>query len=760
MMTTIKIENPSVGTNTVRPDGVDKVTGRAIYGADVRLPNMTYGRVKRSPHAHALIKSIDITKALALPGVLSIITSEDFPAPVEAILQTIRGPMPAQWDIERLMARRKVLFRGHPVAAVSATDAHIAEDAVELIEVEYEVLPPVVTIEDALSPSAPILHDDGMDEIVEDLFIPMDGKPSNIARTVEMGFGDIDEGFSQADIILERVYETAMSHQGYIEPHNATAVWNHDGKITIWTSTQGAFGIRQNVSRILDVSLGDLRVVPAEIGGGFGGKNVVYLEPLAALLSKKSGRPVQMTMSRTEVLEATGPTSGTRSFVKIGATKDGKLVAADIRLEYEAGAYPGSPVAGGARCALGPYLIPHQRIIGLDIVLNRPKTAAYRAPGAPASEFAVEALLDELAEQLDIDPMELRDINAAQEGDRRSDGATHGSLAAREVITATSQHPHYRSEISDQDVGRGVAMGFWQNGGGESSAYANVHEDGKVTLVTGSVDIGGQRAALAMQFADTMGIAYEDINSLVGDTDTIGYTGNTGGSRTTFATGWAVYEAALDIRKQLEERVSKIWNVDSSTVHYDATDASLHGPDGQIMSFREAASKLPATGGMVQGRADLVSTNVGKIGACFGAHIADVHVDRDTGKVTVLRYTAIQDVGKAIHPYYVEGQIQGGAVQGIGMALNEEYVYDEDGIMSNSSFLDYRMPVANDLPPIDTVLVEVPNPGHPFGVRGVGEVPIVPPLAAIANAIYDAVGVRINKLPANPEYLLRELGDS
>jgi len=760
MMTAIKIENPSVGTNTVRPDGVDKVTGRAIYGADVRLPNMTYGRVKRSPHAHALIKSIDITKALALSGVLSIVTSEDFPSPVEAILQTIRGPMPAQWDIERLMARRKVLFRGHPVAAVSATDAHIAEDAVELIEVEYEVLPPVVTIEDALSPSAPILHDDGMDEVVEDLFIPVDGKPSNIARTVEMGFGDIEEGFSQADIILERVYETAMSHQGYIEPHNATAVWNHDGKITIWTSTQGAFGIRQNVSRILDVSLGDLRVVPAEIGGGFGGKNVVYLEPLAALLSKKSGRPVQMTMSRTEVLEATGPTSGTRSFVKIGATKDGKLVAADIRLEYEAGAYPGSPVAGGARCALGPYLVPHQRIIGLDIVLNRPKTAAYRAPGAPASEFAVEALLDELAEQLDIDPMELRDINAAQEGDRRSDGATHGSLAAREVITATSQHPHYRSEISDQDVGRGVAMGFWQNGGGESSAYANVHEDGKVTLVTGSVDIGGQRAALAMQFADTMGIAYEDINSLVGDTDTIGYTGNTGGSRTTFATGWAVYEAALDIRKQLEERVAKIWNLDPSVVHYDATDASLHGPDGQIMSFRDVASKLPATGGMVQGRADLVSTNVGKIGACFGAHIADVHVDRDTGKVTVLRYTAIQDVGKAIHPYYVEGQIQGGAVQGIGMALNEEYVYDEDGIMSNSSFLDYRMPVANDLPPIDTVLVEVPNPGHPFGVRGVGEVPIVPPLAAIANAIYDAVGVRINKLPANPESLLRELGDS
>ena len=756
-MTMLEPKISSVGTNTVRPDGIDKVTGRAIYGADVRLPNMIVGRVKRSPHAHAVIKNIDVSKAVALPGVLAVVTSDDFPEPVEAILQTLRGPMPAQWDIERLMARRKVLFKGHPVAAIAATDVHIAEDALDLIEVEYEVLPPVVTIDDALAPDAPILHDDGLDSLVEDLFQPVDGRPSNIARTVEMGFGDIEEGFSQAEVVLERVYETAMSHQGYIETHNATAIWSQDGKITLWTSTQGAFGIRQNVSRVLGISLGDLRVIPAEIGGGFGGKTVVYLEPIAALLSRKSGRPVQVTMNRTEVLEATGPTSGTRSFVKIGATREGKIVAADIRLEYEAGAYPGSPVAGGARCALGPYVVPHQRILGLDIVLNRPKTAAYRAPGAPASEFAVEAVLDELAEMLDIDPMDLRDMNAAVEGDRRSDGATHGSVGSREVITTTSEHPHYRAEITRKDVGRGVAMGFWQNGGGESSAYANVHEDGKVTLITGSVDIGGQRASLAMQFADTLGIKYEDINSLVGDTDTIGYTGNTGGSRTTFATGWAVYQAAVDVSNQLEERVAKIWEVSVDDVSYSPIDASLHGPGDLVMTFKDAAAKLPATGGMVQGRADLVSTNVGKVGACFGAHIADVHVDRDTGKVTVLRYTAIQDVGRAIHPAYVEGQIQGGAVQGIGMALNEEYVYNDDGSMANSSFLDYRMPVANDLPAIDTVLVEVPNPGHPFGVRGVGEVPIVPPLAAIANAIYDAVGIRVSSLPANPETILREL---
>ncbi|MEZ4501569.1 MAG: xanthine dehydrogenase family protein molybdopterin-binding subunit [Dehalococcoidia bacterium] len=746
-----------IGTRPWRPDGVDKVTGRAVYGADVRLAGMLYGRVLRSPHAHAIIKRLDVSKALALPGVHSVVTAEDFPEPASPVMATIRGPQPTQWDVDRLMARRKVLFRGHPIAAVCATDFHTAEDALRLIEVEYEVLPAVTSLDDALATGAPILHDDGLSDLVEGLFEPVDGAASNVARVIELGVGDIEAGFAEADVVLERQYETAMAHQGYIEPHNATAVWNRDGKITIWTSTQGAFGIRTNVSRILRVPLGDLRVVPAEIGGGFGAKNVVYLEPVAALLSRKSGRPVQITMNRTEVLEATGPTSGTRSTVKIGAKRDGTIVAADIRLEYEAGAYPGSPVAGGARCAVGPYHVPHQRIVGLDVVLNRPKVAAYRAPGAPAASFGVEAALDELADRLEMDPMELRLKNVVKQGDPRSDGAVHGSVGSREVMEAVMASPHYRSEILGTDIGRGVAVGFWQNGGGESSAYASVHEDGRVTLVTGSVDIGGQRAALAMQFAETLGIPYEDINSLVGDTDTIGFTGNTGGSRTTFATGWAVYEAALDVRKQLEERAALIWEVSPDQVEYDPHGAVVRGPEGKEITFRDLARQLPRTGGNIQGKADTVSTNVGKVGAAFGAHIADVHVDRDTGKVTVLRYTAIQDVGTAIHPAYVEGQIEGGAVQGIGMALNEEYLYDENGRMLNSSFLDYRMPVANDLPMIETVLVEVPNPGHPYGVRGVGEVPIVPPLGAIANAIYDAVGVRIHRLPASPGVILEEL---
>ncbi|MSQ29559.1 MAG: xanthine dehydrogenase family protein molybdopterin-binding subunit [Dehalococcoidia bacterium] len=747
-----------IGTRPIRPDGFDKVAGRALYGADIRLPGMLYGRVKRSPHAHAIITRIDVSKALALPGVHAVVTHADFPPPRERIVQTFRGPGPAEWELERLLARRKVLFRGHPVAAVCATDLHIAEDALELIEVEYEVLPPVLSLHDALLPSAPILHDDGFADAIAGLFDPVDGRPTNIATRLELGAGDIERGFREADVIVEREYETGTYHQGYIEPHNGTAIWGPDGRVTIWTSTQGAFGMRENVSRVLGLSISRVRVIPAEIGGGFGAKNVMYLEPLAALLSRKSGgRPVQVRMSNQEVLEATGPTSATRSWVKLGAKRDGTIVAADVRLEYEAGAYHGAPVAGGARCALGPYAIANQRVVGYDVVLNKPKVAAYRAPGASASEFAVESAIDELAQTLGMDPMDLRMKNPARQGMRRSDGATHGSVGTVEVMRATMEHPHYRSELAGKDRGRGVAMGFWQNGGGESSAFATVHTDGSATLLTGSVDIGGQRAALAMQFAETLGIAYEDVNSLVADTESVGFTNNTGGSRTTFATGWAVHQTALDIRAQLEQRVAKIWEVDPAAVSYDPASAVLRGPGDRTMTFKEAAGRLPHSGGMIQAHADIVSTSIGSVGACMAAHIVDVEVDRETGKVTILRYTAVQDVGRAIHPSYVEGQIQGGVAQGVGMALSEDYFYDAAGVMRNSSLLDYRMPTALDLPMIDVVLVEVPNPGHPYGVRGVGEVPIVPPLAAIANAIADAIGVRTPKLPASPRVIMELL---
>ena len=753
----VKSKYRVVGTRPVRPDGTDKVTGRAVYGADVRQQGTLYGRVKRSPHAHANIKRIDASKALALDGVQAVMTAADFPDPGDRVVPTIRGPVPLRWNIDRVMASGKVLFRGQPVAAVCATDPHIAEDALDLIEVEYEVLPPVMSAEEATLPSAPILHDDSLTADVDGLFDPVDGQPTNIARRIQMGHGDPDAGFAEADLIVEREFSTSAAHQGYIETHNGTAFWNRDGQLTVWTSTQGAFGVRTQLAELLQVPLSTIRVIPTEIGGGFGGKLGVYLEPLAALLSKATGRPVQLTMSRTEVLEASGPTSATRSRVKIGAKRDGTIVAAEVHLAYECGAFPGAPVPGGARCALAPYDIPNQLVEGYDVVVNKPKVAAYRAPGAAQSEFAVESVIDELAEQLDIEPMELRMKNAAREGSKRSDGAVHGVIGDLDVMQAVLDSDHYRSELHGEHRGRGIAMGFWQNGAGESSACANVNPDGTVSLVLGSVDIGGQRAALAMQFAESMGMPYEDVRPLVADTDSIGFTGNTGGSRTTFASGWAVHQAALDVRKQLEERAAKIWEVDRDQVAYD-DDGVIRGPDGNAMTLEEIAGQLLSTGGHVQGRADLTANVVGGApGPTFSAHIVDVEVDTDTGKVEILRYTAIQDVGTAVHPSYVEGQIQGGVSQGAGMALTEEYLFDEDGAMTNASFLDYRMPTTLDLPMIETILVEVPNPGHPYGVRGVGEVPIVAPLGAISNAIYDAIGVRMRQLPASPARILDEL---
>ena len=746
-----------VGTRPVRPDGTDKVTGRAIYGADIRLQGTLFGRVKRSPHAHARIKGVDASKALALDGVRAVITSADLPDPGDRIVPTIRGPIPLRWRLDHVMASSKALFRGQPVVAVCANDPHVAEDALDLIEVEYEVLPPVMSGRDAILPAAPILLDDGLADAVDGLFDPVDGRPSNIARRIEFERGDVQAGFERADIVIEREFETGNAHQGYIEPHASTAFWNHDGQLTVWTSTQGAFGVRQQLSELLAIPLSSVRVVPLEIGGGFGGKLAVYLEPLAAILSQRTGRSVQMVMTRDEVFEASGPTSATQSRAKIGAKRDGTLVAAEVHLAYEAGAYPGAPVPGGARCALAPYDISNLHIEGYDVVVNKPKVAAYRAPGAAQAEFAVESVIDELARELDIDPMELRMKNAARDGSTRPDGAVHGVIGNVEVIRAVQESPHYRSELHGEHRGRGVAMGFWQNGGNESSAYANVNPDGTVSLVLGSVDIGGQRAALAMQFAETMGMPYEDVRPQVADTDSIGYTANTGGSRTTFASGWAVHEAALDVRRQLEARAAQIWEVEQDGVAYDP-DGVIRGPDGKSLSFKEVAAQLPSTGGMVQGRADIQPNTVGgAVGPTFAAHIVDVEVDTETGKVEILRYTAIQDVGTAVHPSYVEGQIQGGAAQGVGMALSEEYVFDGDGTMSNASFLDYRMPTALDLPMIETVLVEVPNPGHPYGVRGVGEVPIVPPLAAVANAIHDAIGVRMRRLPATPTVILDEL---
>ena len=751
-----------IGTRPIRPDGVDKVTGRARYGTDVVLPGMLYGRVLRSPHAHARIRGIDPSKALALEGVRAVATYDDLPPRDEDGLPdlTSEGAAQGRWMARTVFARDKALYKGHAVAAVCASDPHVAEDALELIEVDYEPLPPLLDVREAMLESAPLLHEDLYTKEVAGLGSGEPGgeRATNVGKHCDFRFGDLDAGFADADLVIEREFETSMYHQGYLEAHNGTAFWNAAGELTVWNSTQGPFVVRAQLAQLLDLPLSKVKVVPMEIGGGFGGKIPVYMEPMAAILSKKTGKPVKMIMTRQEVLEGTGPTSGSWVRVKLGAKRDGSFVAAEVQLAFEAGAFPGSPFTAGALCALGPYEIANVHVEGWDVCVNKPKVAAYRAPGAPQTEFAVESVVDELAELLERDPMELRAQNAAGEGTRLVNGSSLGVVGNERVMEAMRGSEHYRSELQGEHRGRGVAMGFWGNGGGETSGYACVNADGTVSLVVGTVDIGGLRATHAMQLAESLGLDYGDIHPHVVDTDGIGLTTVTGGSRSTFAGGWAMHELAQDLRAQLEARAAQIWEVDRDSVAY-GDDGVVRGPaddegNERSLDFKQLAARLPLSGGMIQARADVRPTS---IGPCFAGHIVDVEVDPETGKVEILRYTAVQDVGTAIHPSYVEGQLQGGAVQGIGMALTEEYFYGDDGVMRNSSLLDYRMPTALDVPMIDTILVEVPNPGHPYGVRGVGEVPIVPPLAAIANAIHDAVGVRMTKLPASPRALLDEL---
>ena len=750
-----------IGTRPVRPDGADKVTGRAIYGADMRLTGMLHGKVLRSPHAHARIKSIDTSKAKALPGVKAVVTARDMPKAEDRMANLGEMSVNVKHLSNNALAYDKVLYRGHAVAAVAATNVHIAEEALNLIEVDYEVLPAALDVLDAMKDDAPILHED----LKSTELGQQTDKVSNVVNHFQFKLGEPGKGFEEADVVIEREFDTATVHQGYIEPHNATAMWNEEGHLSVWTSTQGAFVVQRQVAEVLGISVSQVSVTPCEIGGGFGGKISVYLEPVAAVLSRETGRPVKIVMSRIEEFEGTGPTPASHIKVKMGAASDGRIVAAEADLMYEAGAFPGSPVAAGAMCIFSPYAIPNMTVDGYDVVVNKPKTAAYRAPGATNAAFASETIIDEIADQLGMDPLEIRRLNGAKEGDRQVHGPAYPRIGYLETVHAALEHEHYQSPLEGPNRGRGVASGFWFNVGFQSTVVINVNSDGTVSLVEGSTDIGGTRASIAMQAAETLGIPYEDVKPTVAGTDGVGYTDVTGGSRTTFATGYAAYEAAQDVISQMSERAAERWSREAeegdSAAQIGVDDVSYN--DGvfrcakdpsKTMTFKEMADMMPRTGGPITGRA---TSQPRGVGGAFATHVVDVEVDPDTGKVSILRYTATQDVGTAIHPSYVEGQIQGGAVQGIGWALNEEFVYNKDGNMVNASFLDYRMPTTLDLPMIDTVLVEVPNPGHPYGVRGVGEVPIVPPPAAIANAIYRATGKRMKNLPMSPTYVLSQL---
>ncbi len=743
-------ENPGykwVGTRPIRPDGLEKVTGKARFGADLVLPGMLYGKVVRSPHAHARIVSIDTSAAESMEGVKAVITGADFPD------LSANGAHPSDIDVaNNAIARDKVLYEGHVVAAVAAITREQAEAAAKAVAVTYEVLPHVLTVDEAMADNAPLLHEAMITKGVD----PAPEEPSNIASKILHERGDLDQGFGEADAVVEREFTTKPVHQGYIEPHAAVADANSDGRAHIWCSSQGHFQMRAYTATVLGVSPGTLKVTAAEIGGGFGGKTVIYLEPLAVRLSQRAGRPVKLVMDRDEVFRATGPTSGTRIKVKMGVSKDGKITAAEVWMAYEAGAYAGSPVGAAGMTAIACYDIPNFVVEGYDVVCNKPRVAAYRAPGAPMAAFAVESVLDELARNIEIDPIDIRLANAAVEGTQASYGPKFPRIGFVETLEAIKEHPNYTAELGPNQ-GRGVAAGFWFNAGMMSSATVHVNENGTATVVTGSPDIGGSRQSMALMAAEELGIPYESIKPVVADTETVGFNDVTGGSRVTLATGAAVVDACRLIVEDLRGRAAKTWDVEVDQVEW--VDGQAQHVDGAQppLSLNDLAAKSGRTGGPISANASLNSRGVG---AGFSTQLCDVEVDPETGVTRVVRYLTAQDAGRAISPDYVEGQMQGGVVQGIGWALNEEYIHDTEGVMENPSFLDYRMPVASDLPMIDCAIVEVPNPAHPYGVRGVGEVGIVPPMAAVGNAIHDAVDVRMTELPMSPIKVLEALNEN
>ncbi len=741
-----------VGTRPVRPDGVDKVTGRAKYGADLKMAGQLVGKVLRSPHAHAKLKSIDISKALALPGVKAIVTRDDFVDQGSEFVPAGEMLINYRDVVRNILAREKVLYEGHAIAAVAAISEKAAIAALDAIKVDYEVLPHVIDEIEAMKPDAPLLQDDMITQGVT----PAPTKASNVAKRVEFTLGDTAKGFAEADVVIEREFKTKAVHQGYIEPHACLASVSEDGSADLWTTTQGHWVKRAHCAKLLGWDVTQIRVTSSEIGGGFGGKTVIYLEPLALALSKKAQRPVKMVMSREEVFRATGPTSGGTVRVKMGAKKDGRITAAEAEVILQAGAFQGSPVQPACMCAFANYDLENVKVVGFDVLSNRPKVAAYRAPGGPISTYGVESLVDELAETLKIDPIELRLKNAAKEGTKAAYGPKFGPVGLVECLEAAKASDHWKAPLGPNQ-GRGIAAGFWFNIGGETTVSLQLNEDGTLTLMAGTPDIGGLRASLCMMAAEELKVDVHKIRPIIADTSSLGYNFLTGGSRSAFSSGMATVDAARSIVKQACQRAAKLWELPEEAVTWEDGEVRPAGENAgkhKPMSLSDIGKIAGKTGGAIVGYSAISAQGAAP---SFGVHIADTEVDPGTGKVTVTRYTAIQDAGRAIHPSYVEGQYQGGAVQGIGWALNEEYIYGPDGKLQNAGFLDYRVPVASDLPMIDTIIVEVPNPRHPYGVRGIGETPIVPPMAAIGASVRRSSGVRFFELPMSPPKVLKAM---
>jgi CO/xanthine dehydrogenase Mo-binding subunit len=739
----------AVGKRLPRIDARPRVSG----AADLQLPRMLHGKMLRSPHAHARIRGIDTTRAAALPGVLAVVTATDFPElPIGASI-----PMGEtgydMWMVAQVnMARGKVFWVGQPVAAVAAVDLHVAEAALALIEVDYEPLPAVVDLDAAMAPGAPVLHDHVITKGVE----PRPRAPSNICSRTVIARGDAVTALTTASATADISVAADTAHQGYLEPQATVVEVDASGFITVWTSTQGQFTAELMIGRMLGQPLSKLKVVPLEVGGAFGGKIFIHGEAIAARLAQKCGRPVKIVLTREEVLQGgSGPPSAARISINVGADQHGRLTAIKAAYHLDAGGLPGLGPSLVMQASAALYQCPNLDLQGFDVVTNKPRTEAYRAPGGIQAAFAMEQAMDALSQRLGIDPLEFRKRNASVTGSLMPIGTPFPSIGLTTILDRVGTHPCWTDPLPQGRYprGRGLAVGYWRGTSMTSAGHITIAGDGRPMVTMGAVDISGVRSTMAQVVAEEFGLPIEDVHVHTGDSKSVGYNDTAAGSRVARTSTAALVEASRDAMTQLRTRAAEKLQCPADQLDYAQGRFRSRERAGATISLAELM-QATLTDGAVVGRG--VSTKL-PLGVEIGAHVCDVEVDTDTGLVTVLRYTAFQDVGRALNPIAVEGQMSGSVVQGIGWALMEGFDYGPDGRLRNASLLDYRMPTALDVPPIECVIIETPVPKVPYGVRGVGEVPIVPPAGAIANAIARATGVRIRHMPMTPERVLRAL---
>lgn len=739
-----------------RLDGEAKVRGIARYTDDLHLPGLLHARLVTSPYAHARITRIDTSAARAIPGVVAVFTGHDL-LPV--------GPEPAE-RARHLLARDKALYAGQPVAVVIADSPYAAADAASLVTVEYEVLPAVTDPLRAMRPDAPAIRpkelegewaEAGMHATVaggQELDVRR--LPANVTNAVRFQRGAVEQGFAQSDVIIERTYRTPFVHQAYIEPHASVAIPRPDGGVTIHTTTQGMFYCRNVTATTLGLPHELVTIVPMEVGGGFGGKTVL-LEPLVAAVALRLGRSVKLTLTRTEEFLLATPAPAAIFELRGGVRRDGTLTALQARVVFDSGAYPGAPVNIALILLGGTYRWEHLDLVGYEVLTNKPGTGAYRAPGVPQATFAVEQLVDELAQTIGMDPLELRLRNAARTGDPQPNGVPWPPIGLVEVLERVRDHPLWKNRQRVPNEGWGIAVGGWPGGIEPCAANVRLNHDGTFTVTLGAIDITGTHTVLAMIAAEVLGQPLERVRIALLPSDAAPYAGMSGGSKITYTVGLAVKAAAEEARRQLLEIAANELEVAPEDLELVEGAVRVRGvPDRQV-TLQQIAALSMAFGGRYApvygtGRVAVTQQSPG-----FNAQMAHVRVDPETGKVELLDLVAIQDVGRALHPALVEGQVHGGAAQGVGWALHEAMRWDESGQPLNPTFLDYDLPKASQLPALHVELVEVPSPIGPFGAKGVGEPPVTPTAAAIANAIADATGLRFTELPILPEQVCAAL---